>query len=62
MIPIVAHAYAVRREAEPLLEYQKRTVQGLEYEAGYSDYWNSTAEDDGEFRIIGGWIVVLLGD
>ncbi|KAK1765526.1 Acetamidase [Phialemonium atrogriseum] len=48
VIPIVAHAYAVRREAEPLLEYQKRTVQGLEYEAGYSDYWNSTAEDDGQ--------------
>ena len=31
-----------------LLEYQDLTLQGLEYEAKYSDYWNSTADDDGK--------------
>jgi amidase len=29
-----------------LLEYQKLTLEGLEYEAAYSDYWNSTAADE----------------
>jgi hypothetical protein len=50
VIPIVQRAYAVLKDAAPLLEYQKNTVLGLEYEAGYSDYWNSTAVDDGETR------------
>ncbi|KAI1762701.1 amidase signature domain-containing protein [Hypoxylon sp. FL1150] len=31
-----------------LLEYQDLTLQGLEYEAKYSDYWNSTADEDGQ--------------
>ncbi|KAI0856473.1 amidase signature domain-containing protein [Xylaria cubensis] len=31
-----------------LHEYQDLTVQGLQYEAEYSDYWNSTAEQDGQ--------------
>ncbi|KAK0704392.1 amidase signature domain-containing protein [Lasiosphaeris hirsuta] len=31
-----------------LLEYQGLTLQGLEYESAYSDYWNSTAADDGQ--------------
>jgi hypothetical protein len=31
-----------------LLEYQDLTLQGLDYESAYSDYWNSTAADDGE--------------
>ncbi|RMZ79350.1 hypothetical protein DV737_g3444, partial [Chaetothyriales sp. CBS 132003] len=31
-----------------LLEYQDLTLQGLEYEAEYCAYWNSTAEDDGQ--------------
>ncbi|KAF5557380.1 general amidase [Fusarium phyllophilum] len=31
-----------------LLEYQDLTIQGLEYERQYSDYWNSTAESDGQ--------------
>lgn len=48
MIPIVANSYEVLRKAESLLDYQKYTVKGLEYEAGYTDYWNSTAADDGE--------------
>lgn len=31
-----------------LLEYQDLTLQGLDYESEYSDYWNSTAEEDGQ--------------
>ncbi|KAK3376423.1 amidase signature domain-containing protein [Lasiosphaeria ovina] len=31
-----------------LLEYQDLTLQGLDYESAYSDYWNSTAADDGQ--------------
>lgn len=31
-----------------LLEMQDLTLQGLEYEAAYSDYWNSTADEDGQ--------------
>jgi amidase len=31
-----------------VLEYQESTSQGLEFEAAYSDYWNSTAEQDGK--------------
>lgn len=50
IIPILKHSYGIKKEPEPLLEYQKNTVLGLEYEAGYSDYWNSTAADDGELR------------
>lgn len=31
-----------------LLEYQDLTLQGLDYESKYSDYWNATAEEDGK--------------
>ncbi|KAF5243793.1 hypothetical protein FANTH_7987 [Fusarium anthophilum] len=31
-----------------LLKYQDLTIQGLEYERRYSDYWNSTADSDGQ--------------
>ncbi|KAI1384815.1 amidase [Hypoxylon trugodes] len=31
-----------------LLKFQELTTQGLEFEAQYSDYWNSTANDDGQ--------------
>jgi amidase len=31
-----------------LLEYQDLTLQGLEYERAYSDYWNTTANGDGQ--------------
>ncbi|KAK4172369.1 Acetamidase [Triangularia setosa] len=32
-----------------LLQYRDLTLEGLEYEAAYSDYWNSTADgDDGQ--------------
>lgn len=30
-----------------LLGYQDLTLNGLQYELAYSDYWNSTAEQDG---------------
>lgn len=31
----------------PLLDYQDLTLQGIRYCEAHSDYWNSTAEDDG---------------
>ncbi|KAF5127739.1 Acetamidase [Metarhizium anisopliae] len=31
-----------------LLQYQESTLEGLSYEAKYSDYWNQTASDDGQ--------------
>jgi len=31
-----------------VLEYQDLTLQGLQYEAAYSDYWNSTRDTDGK--------------
>ncbi|RYC59146.1 hypothetical protein CHU98_g7066 [Xylaria longipes] len=37
------------RDPINLLEYQDLTLQGLQYEAVYSDYWNSTVEPDGKF-------------
>ncbi|KAK0643850.1 amidase signature domain-containing protein [Cercophora newfieldiana] len=36
------------RQPYDLLDIQDMTIQGLEYEAAYSDYWNSTANDDGQ--------------
>lgn len=32
-----------------LLEYQSNTLQGLEYEISYTEYWNGTASEDGEY-------------
>ena len=31
-----------------LLNYQDLTLQGLEYETAYSDYWNATGDEDGK--------------
>jgi amidase len=31
-----------------LWKYVRLTLEGLEYEAAYSDYWTSTAADDGQ--------------
>ncbi|KAI1735431.1 amidase signature domain-containing protein [Xylaria scruposa] len=36
------------RDPIGLLEYQDLTQRGLQYEAEYSDYWNSTKEQDGQ--------------
>lgn len=36
------------RDPIPLLAYQDLTIQGRDYEAAYSDYWNSTVNQDGK--------------
>lgn len=36
------------RDPIPLLAYQDFTIQGRDYEAAYSDYWNSTVNQDGK--------------
>ncbi|KAH6889261.1 amidase signature domain-containing protein [Thelonectria olida] len=36
------------KEPMGLLDYQSNTLQGLEYETRYSDYWNGTADEDGQ--------------
>ncbi|KAF3482023.1 general amidase [Arthroderma uncinatum] len=36
------------RKPQPLLEYQDLILQGIDYSAAYADYWNSTAEEDGQ--------------
>ncbi|KAF4548199.1 Acetamidase-like protein 2 [Elsinoe fawcettii] len=40
--------YLKRKPPMKLLEYQDMTLQGLDYEAKYAAYWNSTADDDGQ--------------
>ena len=40
------------KDPNSLLNYQDHTVQGLEYEARYSDYWNSTADEDGKWKVV----------
>ncbi|KIW92858.1 uncharacterized protein Z519_06707 [Cladophialophora bantiana CBS 173.52] len=47
LIPDLATAFGLKPPMG-LLEYQDLTLQGLEYETQYSDYWNPTAEEDGE--------------
>jgi amidase len=47
LIPDLRKAFALRSPMG-LLEYQDLTLQGLEYEGAYSDYWNKSAEDDGQ--------------
>jgi len=37
------------RDPINLLEYQELALKGRDYSAAYSDYWNSTDCDDGEF-------------
>ncbi|KAK3371231.1 amidase signature domain-containing protein [Lasiosphaeria ovina] len=43
LIPDLQEAFKLRQPMD-LLKYQSLTLEGLEYEAAYSDYWNSTAE------------------
>ncbi|KAI0205858.1 amidase signature domain-containing protein [Astrocystis sublimbata] len=47
LIPDLQDAFKLR-DPMNLLEYQDLTLQGLQYEAEYSDYWNSTAGEDGQ--------------
>lgn len=47
--PLIPDLCKVFKAKDPisLLEYQKLTVEGRDYEAAYSDYWNSTRCDKG---------------
>ncbi|KAI0164097.1 amidase [Xylariaceae sp. FL1272] len=47
LIPDLRGSFTLR-EPMNLLKYQDLTLQGLDYEAEYSDYWNSTADEDGQ--------------
>lgn len=47
LIPELEKSFRLR-DPIPLLEYQDLTLQGLEYERQYCDYWNSTSTDDGK--------------
>ncbi|KAI1452458.1 amidase [Annulohypoxylon moriforme] len=48
LIPALNNRGMGLRPPMDLLKFQELTNQGLEYEAHYSDYWNSTAKDDGQ--------------
>ncbi|KAK8136419.1 amidase [Apiospora sp. TS-2023a] len=47
LIPDLKRSFELRPPIG-LLEYQDLTLQGLDYEAQYSDYWNSTGDGDGQ--------------
>lgn len=47
LIPDLAKVFKLR-DPDPLLKYHGLTIEGLEYEQLYSDYWNSSGDDDGE--------------
>ncbi|KAK3944398.1 Acetamidase [Diplogelasinospora grovesii] len=47
LIPNLEKSFKLR-DPIPLLEYQDLTLRGLDYEIKYAEYWNSTAEDDGD--------------
>ncbi|KAL8915650.1 MAG: hypothetical protein Q9172_006804 [Xanthocarpia lactea] len=45
LIPELKKSFQLR-DPIPLLEYQDLTLQGLDYEREYCDYWNSTSTDE----------------
>ncbi|KAI1170162.1 amidase signature domain-containing protein [Nemania sp. FL0916] len=47
LIPDLETTFALK-EPMDLLKYQDLTLQGLDYECKYSDYWNSTSDEDGQ--------------
>ena len=47
LIPELKKSFQLR-DPMPLLEYQDLTLQGLDYEREYCDYWNSTSRDGGK--------------
>ena len=49
LIPDLEKSFRLR-DPIPLLEYQDLTLQGLEYERQYNDYWNSTSINDSKVR------------
>jgi len=48
LIPGIAQELK-QRDPIPLLETHDLTLKLLAYECKYSDYWNSTADEDGEY-------------
>ncbi len=48
LIPDLEETFRLR-DPMSLLTYQALTVEGRNYEAAYSDYWNSTGDIDGEY-------------
>ncbi|KAI1327595.1 amidase signature domain-containing protein [Xylariaceae sp. FL0255] len=46
LIPDLRESFQLKSPMN-LLKYQDLTLKGLQYEADYSDYWNSTADEDG---------------
>jgi amidase len=47
LIPPLRESFKLR-DPLSLIKYQELTVEGRDYEAAYSDYWNSTGDDDGQ--------------
>lgn len=47
LIPELASRGMRLRPPMGLLDFQDFTLQGLEFEAKYSNYWNSTGDQDG---------------
>jgi amidase len=47
LIPQLQKSFELR-DPISLLEYHALTIEGRDYEAAYSDYWNATAKDDGQ--------------
>ncbi|KAL2021891.1 hypothetical protein VTK56DRAFT_6486 [Thermocarpiscus australiensis] len=47
LLPDLEATYSLTSPIDAI-EYQRLTLEGLEYEAAYSDYWNSTAKDGGQ--------------
>ncbi|KAL8879539.1 MAG: hypothetical protein Q9192_008213 [Flavoplaca navasiana] len=45
LIPQLRESFKLR-EPMPLLEYQDKTLQGKAYNEAYSDYWNTSSNDD----------------
>jgi amidase len=47
LIPQLRKSFKLK-DPMSLLEYQALTIEGRDYEAAYSDYWNTTADEDGQ--------------
>jgi amidase len=61
LIPDLEDGFKLKCPTE-LLKYQDLTLQGLEYEREYSDYWNSTESQDGKiptFIVLSGRLTYL---
>lgn len=51
LIPELASRGMRLRPPMGLLDFQDFTLQGLNFEAKYSNYWNSTGDKDGGFYL-----------